>query len=257
MSVVDDSFDHPMKLEERASMSLAGGLMQQGYQCGMLWGAALAAGAQAYRLHGPGPVAETEAVNAAQQLANSFRIHNKHIDCFDITELQWNTESQSDLAKQVFKFFIKGGPIHCFRMAAKYAPISIDDINTSFSESQVEALSPPVSCASVLAQKMGASELHTVMSAGLAGGIGLSGGACGAFGAAIWIIGMNSGMEEAQGMDFAPPGANDAMERFLEAADYEFECSKIVGRKFESINDHAEFLHTGGCSEIIKALASE
>ncbi|MGB7117246.1 MAG: hypothetical protein WBD56_13970 [Anaerolineales bacterium] len=39
MSVVDASFDHPLKLEERASMTLAGGLLQHGYQCGMLWGA--------------------------------------------------------------------------------------------------------------------------------------------------------------------------------------------------------------------------
>ena len=31
-------------------MPLAGGFMGYGYQCGMLWGAALAAGAQAYRL---------------------------------------------------------------------------------------------------------------------------------------------------------------------------------------------------------------
>ena len=42
MSVVDDSFDQPMKVEEHAAMPLAGGLTQ-GYQCGMLWGAALAA----------------------------------------------------------------------------------------------------------------------------------------------------------------------------------------------------------------------
>ena len=142
-------------------------------------------------------------------------------------------------------------------MAANYAPIAYEDINTSFSENRIETPTPPVSCAAVLAKKMGASDMHQAMAAGLAGGIGLSGGACGAFGAAIWIIGMNSGMEEAQGMDFSPPGAKEAMERFLEAADYTFECSKIVGRKFESINDHAEFLHTGGCSEINAALASE
>jgi len=238
-------------------MSLAGGLMQQGYQCGMLWGAALAAGAQAYQLYGPGPPAETEAVIASQRLVESFRGRNNEINCLEITEIEWNPSSNSQLAKQVFKFFIKGGPIGCFRMAARYAPVAFRDINTALSEKHIEAPSGPISCASVLAQKMGVSELHKVMAAGLAGGIGLSGGACGALGAAIWILGMDSGMEKTEGMNFAPPGANNAMERFLESADYEFECSKIVGRRFENINDHAEYLHAGGCSEIIEALASK
>ena len=63
--------------------------MQQGYQCGMLWGAALAAGAQAYRLYGPGPQAESEAILAAQRLVEAFRSRNKQIDCFELTELNW------------------------------------------------------------------------------------------------------------------------------------------------------------------------
>ena len=63
----------------------------------------------------------------------------------------------------------------------------------SLAEKHGDAPPAPVSCAAVLAQKMGASDLHTVMAAGFAGGIGLSGGGCGALGAAIWITGMNSG----------------------------------------------------------------
>ena len=58
MSVVDGSFGFPMRLEEGGVTPHAGGIMQYGYQCGMLWGAALAAGAQSYRLFGPGPKAE-------------------------------------------------------------------------------------------------------------------------------------------------------------------------------------------------------
>ena len=50
MSVVDGSFDHPLALEEHATLPLAGGIEQMGFQCGQLWGAALAAGAQAHRL---------------------------------------------------------------------------------------------------------------------------------------------------------------------------------------------------------------
>jgi hypothetical protein len=256
MSVVDRSFDHPLKLEERASMPLAGGIMQHGYQCGMLWGATLAAGAQAYRLLGPGPQAETGAIIAAQRLVESFRARYKAIDCLEITEIEWKPSSKRRLLMQVFKFFIKGGPIVCFGMAARYAPVAFSEINTALSEKRIQAPSPPVSCAAMLAQRMGISDMHTVMAAGFAGGIGLSGGACGALGAAIWNIGMNSREEGAGKIDFNDPRALDAIDRFMRTADFEFECSEIVGRRFENIDDHASYLRDGGCSEIIEVLAT-
>jgi len=256
MSVVDDSFDQPLKLEESAVMPLAGGIVGYGYQCGMLWGAALAAGAQAYRLFGTGPQAETEAVLAAQRLVEAFRARNKHINCSEITELDRKGSTKGQPV-QVFKFFIKGGPILCFRMSANYARIALSEINTTLSEKLSEAPPPPVSCAAMLAQKMGASELHTVMAAGFAGGIGLSGGACGALGAAIWIDGMTDSKEGDRNLDFLKnPIAQATIDRYLESADYEFECSKIVGRRFENIADHAAYLRAGGCSKIIEALAA-
>jgi len=253
MSVVDGSFDHPMKLEEAASAPLAGGIMGQGYQCGMLWGAALAAGAQAYRLLGPGPQAEAEALVTAQRLVESFRARNKEINCGDIIQLDWKSLSQ----RQLLKFFLRGGPIGCFRMAANYAQTAYNESNTPISEQHNEALSNPVSCTAMLARKMGVSDLHAVMAAGFAGGIGLSGGACGALGAAIWIIVMRSGKDGGGMMGFDHPLASAAIGRFLESADHEFECSKIVGRRFENVADHAGYLHDGGCLEIIEALAAK
>ena len=234
-------------------MPFAGGIANQGYQCGMLWGAALAAGAQAYRLFGPGPQAETEAIFAAQRLVESFRADtNNEINCLEITDinLQGNTQ-----VRDVLKFLFKGGPIGCFRMAARYAPEAFSEINAALSEKHIEEISPPVSCAAMLAQKMGVSEMHMVMAAGFAGGIGLSGGACGALGAAIWITGMNR-PEEPVGFNVMDSWAGDMIERFLKSTDYEFECSEIVGRKFENIGDHAGYLRDGGCSEIIEALAT-
>lgn len=256
MSVVDRSFDTPLKAEEHAALPLAGGLMQYGYQCGLLWGAALAAGAQAYRLLGPGPQAETQAVIASQRLVESFRARNKHINCAELTEIEWKASSGRRMAAQMFKFFIKGGPIGCFSMAARYAPVAAGEISATVSEKPLETPCHPVSCAAMLARRMGASDMHTVMAAGFAGGIGLCGGACGAFGAAIWIIGMNSTKEEFGPTGYDNPKALAAADRFLESADFEFECEKIVGRKFEDVADHADYLREGGCSKIIDALAS-
>jgi len=109
--------------------------------------------------------------------------------------------------------------------------------------------------AAMLARRMGASDRHAVMAAGLAGGIGLSGGACGALGAAIWIDAMRV-VEEGGKVPFKSPRALDAIGRFLKCTGYEFECSQIAGRKFESIADHAGHLRGGGCARVLDVLAA-
>ena len=103
---------------------------------------------------------------------------------------------------------------------------------------------------------MGASDAHAVMAAGLAGGIGLSGLACGALAAALWLQGVNSLQQGAARLDFKHPAGLETIDRFLKSADYEFECSKIVGRKFESVEDHARHVRDGGCAHILEALAA-
>ncbi len=234
-------------------MPLAGGIMQHGYQCGMLWGATLAAGAQSYRLFGPGPQAEAGAIRAAQKLVESFRTRNKHINCLEITEI----DKSSSAMQMIMFFLLKGGTIGCFRMAAKYAKVAFSEINSALSEKHSEELSAPVSCAALLAHKMGVSEMHTVMAAGLAGGIGLCGGGCGALGAAIWIMGMNNSREHGDEIDFEDPRALALIDRFLICTDFKFQCSEIVGRKFENIDDHARYLSDGGCAKIIEVLAAK
>lgn len=253
MSVVDRSFDHPLKLEENAASSFAGGMVNHGYQCGMLWGATLAAGAQAYRLLGPGPQAETQAIRSAQRIVESFRARtNNEINCLEITDLNLRGKNQ---LLPILKFFMKGGPVGCFSMAARYAPIAFNETNATLAEERIEAPDPPVSCSAMLAQKLGASAIHTVMAAGFAGGIGLSGGACGALGAAIWIIGMD-GRKEQAGSKIINSRIADTIDRFIRSTDFKFECAEIVGRRFESIGDHACYLREGGCSKVIELLAT-
>jgi hypothetical protein len=255
MSVVDRSFDHPLKLEEHAAMPLAGGILGNGYQCGMVWGATLAAGARAYQRLGAGPQAEAEAILAAQRLVAAFLARNRHLNCGDITEIEWKASTQRRMLMQMAKFFARGGPLLCFAMTAGYAQTAFREIDAAFSEQPAEAPAAPVSCAAVLARKMGASDMQAVMAAGLAGGLGLSGGACGALGAAIWIRAMRQPSEGVEKVSLTFPGAEAVMERFLQSADYEFECSQIVGRKFTSPDDHARYVREGGCSKIIDALA--
>lgn len=253
LHMLNSAYGNQSAEEERAAQLLAGGIMQHGYQCGMIWGAALAAGAQAYRLFGSAPQAEARAVLAAQKLVGSFRTLNEHTNCVEITEI----DKSSTTAQMIYYFLIRGGTIGCLRMAAKYAPAALGVVHSALYEAQVEAPAAPVSCAAELARRMGASERHAVMAAGLAGGIGLSGGACGALGAAIWFISLKNLKEGDGKISLKSSDALSAINRFMQHTNYEFECSKIVGRKFADIGDHARHICAGGCSKIIEALAAE
>jgi len=68
---------------------------------------------------------------------------------------------------------------------------------------------------------------------------------------------MNSLNEGVGKIEFQNPSALDAIDRFMKCTDNEFECSKIVGRRFENVDDHAGYLRDGGCSEIIEVLATK
>jgi hypothetical protein len=52
------------------------------------------------------------------------------------------------------------------------------------------------------------------------------------------------------------PRAKEALERFAESAAPDFECFKIVGRRLDSLDDHAAYVRDGGCSGIIEVLAA-
>lgn len=250
LCVVNRAYSYPLGAEEKAADPLAGGILQHGYQCGMLWGATLAAGAEAYRRFGAGPRTEAAAILAAGRVVDSFREQNRHTNCVELTGL----DASSTTRDMVTHFFIKGGTVACCRMAARYAPVAFAEIEATLAARSDEVRGPAVSCAAALARRLGASELHVAMAAGLAGGIGLSGGGCGALGAAIWLAGVRA-LERGDKVEFKSPEALAILERFLSASDYELECSSIVGRRFETVAEHAQHLRGGGCAKILDALA--
>lgn len=248
--MLDRAFEHPLELEEKATAPFAGGIMQHGYQCGMIWGAALAAGAEAHRRHGSGPRAEAAAIVASRRAVETFRTRHGEINCLEITDL----DKSSSTWKMIYFFLLKGGTIGCFRMAAWYAPLVRDAIDAALAEPGAPALAPPISCAAEVARRRGASELQVAMAAGLAGGIGLCGGACGALGAAIWLVGMEIGRATGGKIGYKHPRTQALIERFIEHSDYQFECAEIVGRTFTDLADHAAYVRDGGCAPLIALL---
>jgi len=252
LHVLDCAYDRPLPEEERAAMSLAGGIMQRGYQCGMIWGATLAAGAEAHRRFGEGARAEALAVAAAGRLLEVFRAQNGATDCFDITEI----DDSSTKIEMMTYFLLKGGVVRCFAGAARYASAAKDAIDAALCAPQGEAPPAPVSCAALLTTRMGGSGLHAVMAAGFAGGIGLGGGGCGALAAAIWIDGMKALRGGAERLDFESPRALAMIDRFLACTGRRFECEEICGRRFSGVEEHGTYLRGGGCAPLLEALAA-
>lgn len=242
------AFGFPAESEQRAVAPLAGGIVRNGYQCGMVWGSTLAAGGEACRRFGTGSVAEAAAVAASQRLVKAFREQHHSVDCFDIIETDFTQTSKA----QLLKFLLTGKPIGCFRMAASWAPVAFATARAALDTAPDDAPAEPVSCAAVVARRLGASGTHAVTAAGLAGGIGLSGGACGALGAAIWLDAMSKGGD----FKAVEASAGRIVERFLKASGYTFECSEIAGRTFADVGDHAAYLQAGGCAGILEALGT-
>jgi hypothetical protein len=250
---INCAFNNSSKPEENAVMPHAGGIMQYGYQCGMLWGAVLAAGAEAYRRYGGAPETEARAVMAARDLVNLFQAQNNgHINCLEITDI----DKSSSVAKQILYFLVKGGTIGCVRRCNRFAGAAVRTIDEALSRQIRVSGSSCSNCASMLAGRLGFSGRHAVMAAGLAGGIGLCGGACGALGAAIWLLSMRH-FQAIGKREYKYPKARKVMEKFLKVSGFLYECREITGQLFEDGKDHADFLRNGGCGKIIDFLANE
>jgi hypothetical protein len=253
LHVLNCAYDRAMPEEERAVMPLAGGILQRGYQCGMIWGAALAAGAEAHRRLGDGPQAEALAVAAAGKLLEVFRAQNGATDCFDITEI----DDSSTRAEMVTYFLLKGGMVRCFAGAARYASAAKEAIDAALAAPPGDVPRTPLSCSALLARRMGAAGQHAVMAAGFAGGIGLGGGGCGALAAAIWIDGMKTLRSGAERLDFQSRGAMALIDRFLGCTGGQFECAAICGRRFSGVEEHGAYLGDGGCARLVEALVAD
>jgi len=248
--ILNREFGHFREHEERASDPLAGGIYQQGYQCGMLWGCALAVGAESFRRHDDRGKAIAHAITATQRIMESFVHRAKSADCADITSCDFTSKSG------LVKYLITGKPITCFRLAAKWTPEAIQSAHEGVSHALSDVPQTPISCASEVAKKMGASEEEAVMVAGFAGGLGLSGNGCGALSAAIWMNTLAKVKQQNYKYTLSDPETEGIIEAFYEETGYEMECCKITGQRFETIAEHTAFIQDGGCEKLISVLAA-
>ena len=254
--LLNHEFDNIKPAEEKASDILAGGIAMKGHQCGMLWGGALAIGAEAFRTYNDRDEATTAAVIASKYLIESFHHRAGTVNCRDITKVNWEKKSHFVIffLKTVAQGFVFSP---CFNFIEKWMPEAIQAAKKGLSE-KTAPNQPCLSCASEVLKKMGASDEESLTVAGLAGGIGLSGNGCGALSAVIWHKMLEWGKRNP---DKTPPMFNnpeikEILKVFSNQTNSEMLCHKISGQQFTTINEHTEYLNNGGCRPLLEALAA-
>ncbi|MFC2138256.1 C-GCAxxG-C-C family (seleno)protein [Bacteroidota bacterium] len=246
-------YGYPKDDESFAVASLSGGIMQKGYQCGMLWGSTLAVGAESYRRYKNSGKAIYGSINAAQHLMKSFSKRAKCIYCRDITGVEWSEKYS------IPKYLLKGGVFICMNLAKKWAAEAVKSGEEGLSLDQTNYSQMPLSCASEVAKKMGASDEEIIMVSGLAGGMGLSGNACGALATAVLLKSLEWYKEHPESKNESKemynPYAKNSLDKFLNLTNSEMLCHKICGKQFKSVEAHTEFIKNNGCRKLIDTIA--
>lgn len=255
-NIILHKLDHPKETEERAADPLAGGILNQGHQCGMLWGATLAIGTEAFRRHDDPDQATAVAVTATQHIVESFIKQTNTVNCKEIIGV--DLSSVFGLVRFIIRTTLQSSKKNvCFQLADRWAPEAIQAAKEGLQEEVIQLNQKPCSCSSLVVEKMGGSKEEQLMVAGFAGGLGLSGNTCGALSAAIWMKSLEW-CKQHPGKNppyFNNPEAKKLLKTFKKLTGSEDQCDKITGRIFKSIDDHAEFVHNGGCGDLIEALA--
>ena len=253
--MLDREFGASLDLHERALSQLAGGIANRGHQCGMLWGATMAVGAEASRRCDDPNEAIGLALAASRQVVQSFEDRSHTVNCREVTGR--NLDTFRGMLGLMFDTFRKGmDDSRCFVLAEEWTPEAIEAAHEGLA-TEVDHGQTRRSCASEVVEKMGGDDEEAVMVAGFGGGLGLSGHACGALAAAIWMKGLRwcrAHPGKSPG-PWADTGGKNTLSVFSAATAGEFSCREICGQTFDSVDAHAQFVEAGGCRELIDALA--
>ena len=253
--ILNREFGHALGVEGRAAFPLAGGIMRQGHQCGALWGAALATGAESFRRGSDRGQAVALAVAATQSLVESFTERTGTVNCAEFTGCNWLNPFS------IVKYMVSGGIPLCFNLVNEWAPEAFAAADDALRRATAGSLPADasslqgISCATEVAGRMGAGDEEAVTVAGFAGGIGLSGAGCGALAAAIWVKSLAWCREKPKDRNLSNPYAKKLMKVFKNETGGEMLCQKICGQRFKTAEEHGEFVKNGGCGKLIDLLA--
>lgn len=246
--LLNREFGYNNEVSERAADPLAGGILEEGYQCGMLWGASLAVGAEAHRTCAHLSQAIAVSVEATRNLMESFEKQEQTVQCREITRCDFHNRFS------FAKYMLSGRFLHCFDLAQKWAPDAVKEAKKALKQ-RPHDFEFCMSCASEVVRKMGASEEEMVMVSGFAGGLGLSGGGCGALAAVLWMNALDWCREHDKGSANKDPNNKEILHSFLLLTRGKMRCEEISRTSFSSMKEHTDYLKKGGCLALIDGLS--
>ena len=71
----------------------------------------------------------------------------------------------------------------------------------------------------------------------------------------IWKTILELVRQEKWKAGLSDPDSEEIIKRFYDVTDYKMECHEICEKRFNSIDEHTEFIKTGGCEKLINVLA--
>lgn len=261
MTILDEALGMREEIHEMAAHPLAGGLLHLGWQCGMTWGSSLSLGNYIYSKNGFSPASIEIVLETSARLISSLCQKAVSHICKEITSCNF----QSIFGR--LKYIFTGKASNCARLAVRWAPQAYTII-CSASASNGNNPNAHYACAVKLAKELNATNKEQLMAAGFSGGLGLSGGACGALAAAIWLKSLSRlkttgeksdsflkalRQELTQTGDFYPPIKN-TQKQFEELTGGIYLCKDITKKNFASPNEHYDFIAGGGCKDILSLL---
>lgn len=255
-------------LEEESSHLLSGGMMHEGNACGLLSGAVLSAGLQAARRFEDDATRSAATLHAAVRLADAYPETSGALDCREITGQSLIT------LREKAQYLREGKGRQCGRLLMKWAnrsDVIIDEALTEF-----EGHDPSATCTNCAVEtfKRIASDDELARSgatyvAGLAGGVGLLGRSCAALTVGIIVLtlryysALRSHQRDSQLLGLFHEAGFGRFRKRPTALFQEFKrehgsdlCRDIVGREFTSPEDHASFVASGGCRDVIDFVQS-
>ena len=251
---------------EQAIHAFSGGFLHSGRACGLLSGSALAAGVLA-RTRFSDQRARIHATLAATiGLARSHPALSGSVNCQTITETELTTW------RGRLSYLMRGKAAHCGRLHVEWTSRAHRLIEESFRQAVDTPVSRCDNCAVATlgkcASAVGIPAEDVSIVAGLAGGLGLLGNVCGALAAGVFALGATHYIARsnaprdsrargavAELSSAARKGPPGELHRSFCGRFGSDQCMKIVGRRFENVDDHARFIAEGGCATIVDFVA--
>ena len=252
------------EIEEASDPLCAGICAELDAACGIFWGCSLAAGIKAQNSFTNTEAAIDATLLATTRIIEMYTSEELPLNCTDIIKMkEWG----------MIKYMLKGNLPVCQKNIAKWAPRFKKQIDTTLNEyNEQDAPQKQRNCACEAMQRISKAiglevEPYDVIVAGFAGGLGLSGNACGALASAIFTLCLQYFRNRnkpkhsmirsmLQGFSIGDAWMNPSrnlLKEFKDRFGSKF-CKGITKRSFSSNAELSDYLGEGHCDVVVNSL---